>query len=82
MTTSWLLALPTPQGTISTPILREGLAMVLALPSPACMDRVGQKIGAGRVDTWGDVVKCETLTGGSWTVRHDRTKGELMRMLG
>ena len=45
-------------------------------------NRVGQKIGGGRVDTWGDVVKCETLTGGSWTVRHDRTKGELMRMLG
>ena len=57
MTTAWLLALPTPQGSISTPIFREGLAMVLALPSPACMDRVGQRIGGGRVDRWGDVVK-------------------------
>lgn len=83
MTTAWLLALPTPQGTISTPIFREGLAMVLALPSPACKDRVGQKIGGGRVDLYGDAVKCETtLVGGSWVIRHDRTKGEIMRMLG
>ena len=82
MTTAWLLALPTPQGSISSPIFREGLAMVLALPSPACRDRVGQRIGGGRVDVWGDVVKCDnSLIGGGWTIRHDRTKGEIMRML-
>ena len=82
MTTAWLLALPTPQGSVSTPIYRKGLAMVLALPSPACQDRLGQKIGKGRVGLWGDTVKCDnTLTGGGWTIRHDRTKGEIMRML-
>ena len=63
LTTSWLLALPGPNTSLTNTIFQEGLAMVLALPSPACMDRVGQKIGGGRVDKWGDVVKCETLTG-------------------
>ena len=81
MSTAWLLSLPTPQGSISTPIHREGLAMVLAMPSPACQDREGQKIGGGRVDKWGDAVKCEKLPGGSWTIRHDRTKAEFSRML-
>ena len=82
LTTAWLLALPSAQGSLSSPVFREGLAMVLCLPSPACRDRVGEKIGSGRVDQWGDVVKCQTLSGGSWTIRHDRTKAELMRMLG
>ena len=56
--------------------------MVLCIPSPACKERVGEKIGSGRVDLWGDSVKCQPLPGGSWTIRHDRTKAELMRMLG
>ena len=56
--------------------------MVLALPSPACQDRVGLRIGRGRVDPYGDAVKCDnTLVGGGWTIRHDRTKGEIMRLL-
>ena len=81
MTTSWLLALSTPQGSLSPPIFREGLAMVLSVPSPACGRRLGERIGGKLVDEWGDVVKCVALPGGSWTIRHDKTKTELMRML-
>ena len=82
MTTAWLLALPSSQGSLTSPIFQEGLAMVLCLPSPACKDRVGERIGRGRVDLWGDRVKCEPLPGNSWVHRHDRTKAEIMRMLG
>ena len=82
LTTAWLLALPGAQSSLTTPIFQEGIAMVLCVPSPACMIRVGEKIGNGRVDLWGDTVKCQHLPGGSWTIRHDRTKAELMRMLG
>ena len=56
--------------------------MVVCVPSPACRDRLGERIGEGRVDLWGDTVKCQALPGGSWTIRHDRTKAEIMRMLG
>ena len=79
---AWLLALPGAQSSISTPIFREGVAMVECVPSPACRDRLGERIGEGRVDLWGDTVKCQALPGGSWTIRHDRTKAEIMRMLG
>ena len=82
LTTAWLLALPGAQSSLTTPIFKEGMAMVLCIPSPACKERVGEKIGSGRVDLWGDSVKCQPLPGGSWTIRHDRTKAELMRMLG
>ena len=82
MTTAWLLSLPGPHSGLSTPIFREGLAMVLSLPSPSCRDRVGEKIGSSRVDEFGDNVKCEPLAGNGWKVRHDRPKMELMRMMG
>ena len=55
--------------------------MVLCLPSPACRDRVGEKVGASRVDQFGDNVLCEKLPGDGWRVRHDRIKTELMSMM-
>ena len=71
LSTAWLLALPGAQSSLTTPIFKEGMAMVLCIPSPACKERVGEKIGSGRVDLWGDSVKCQHLPGGSWTIRHD-----------
>ena len=55
--------------------------MALSLPSPACAAKLGKKIGSSKVDEFGDVVNCETLPGGTWTSRHDKTKAELMRMM-
>ena len=82
MTTTWLLSHPTPHYSLSSPIFQEGLAMALALPSPACRDRLGEVLGDRRVDLWGDEVRCVTLAGTTFTPRHDWTKMELMRMLG
>ena len=82
LTTAWLLSLPGPHSSLSTPIFQEGLAMVLSLPSPACRDRVGERIGSSRVDQWGDSLKREALAGNGWKVRHDRLKLEIVRLLG
>ena len=56
--------------------------MVLCLPSPACRDRVGERIGGRRVDMFGDALRCKALAGDGWRTRHDRHKTEIMRMLG
>ena len=82
LTTAWLLSLPGPDTSLTTAIFREGLAMVLCVPSPVCRNRVGERIGESKVDLWGDTVKCEALVGNSWSVCHNRTKMELMHMFG
>ena len=63
MTTLWLLSHPTARDSLTTPSFREGVAMVLGLPSPACRDRVGERLGDKRVDLWGDEVRCVTQAG-------------------
>ena len=80
--TSWLLALPGPHTSLTHAIFQEGLAIVLCLPSPACRDRVGDKIGGRRVDMFGDALSCKALAGDGWQTRHDRHKNKIMRMLG
>ena len=81
LTSAWLLALPTSGATsLTTPIYREGLAMVLCLPSPASSCREGERVGGGRVDIWGDQVRRENLAGGDWMSRHDRLKMEIANM--
>ena len=55
---------------------------MLCLPSPACRDRVGEKIGTRRVDEFGDALRCVTLAGDGWRTRHERHKVEIMMLLG
>ena len=55
--------------------------MVMCLPSPACKDRVGEKIGNSKVDMFGDALKREKLAGDGWRIRHDRVKMEILRLL-
>ena len=81
LTNAWLLSLPGPHTARSSPIFKEGLAMVLCLPSPPCVDRVGERIGDRKVDEFGDALRCKALAGGGWTIRHDRTKVEVRSML-
>ena len=37
-------------------------------------------MGGGRFDIFADQLRCENLSGGDWTTRHDRLKLELMSM--
>ena len=52
----------------------EAMSLILALPSNACREFLGQKIGDRVVDKWGAEVSCATLPGGSFIRRHDRIK--------
>ena len=51
------------------------------MPTPACKDRIGEKVGARRVDLFGDEVVNEVLTRDSWRGRHDKVKSEYNRLL-
>ena len=71
MTTAFLLANPGPTTGISSPFFAEALGTLLCLPSRACSDRVGERVGTGRVDAHGERVILENLPGAHWTERHN-----------
>ena len=50
------------------------------MPSPACRDRVGEKVGRTTVDLFGDRVMSVPLPGDSWRHRHDSVKQEIVRL--
>ena len=78
MSTAWLHCLPGPAG-LNNVAFSEALALLLCMPSPACRERVGFKIGAhtARVDIYGDKVMSTPLPGDHWRTRHDTTKMEI-----
>ena len=71
--TAWLQSLPGPEG-FSNPEFTEALALTLCMPSPACKDRVGEKVGKSVVDVFGDSIMSEPLPGDHWRTRHDKVK--------
>ena len=50
-------------------------------PSPACCNRVGERIGRSTVDLYGDKVMAAQLPGDTWRIRHDTIKIELNRLM-
>ena len=74
--TAWKLGLPGPTTGLTTPVFKEVMAMHLFLPSLACKEVVGQRIGArGAVaGPFGDELMCAQLPGDSWRWRHDEVK--------
>ena len=73
LSTAWLQSLPGPNG-LNNAEFSEAMALVLCTPSPACQDRVGQKVGKSVVDKYGNAVMNEPLPGDHWRVRHDTVK--------
>ena len=47
------------------------------MPSRVCADRLGEKVGNLRVDTYGEAVIAANLAGGHWSVRHNVVEQEL-----
>lgn len=47
LSSSWILALPGPTNGLSSQVFTEAMAAHLALPSPACQDRLGEPLGVG-----------------------------------
>ena len=73
LATAWLQSLPGPHG-MSSLVFTEALARALCLPSPACKERIGMKIGKSVVDAYGDSVMSSVLPGDHWRTRHDQIK--------
>ena len=73
LSTAWLLCLPGPDG-LSNQSFAEAVANSLCMPSPACKDRIGSKVGKKTVDIFGDSIMSEILPGDHWRARHDKVK--------
>ena len=73
LSTAWLLCLPGPDG-LSSQSFTEAMAAILCMPSPACKDRIGAKVGKKTVDIYGDSIMSEILPGDHWRARHDKVK--------
>ena len=81
ISSSWLLALPGPDSTLSNAEFAEAAATSLCLPSPACMGRVGDAVkGRKVIDIYGDQVQATALPGDHWRQRHDQLKHVLYRL--
>ena len=74
LSSAWLLSLPGPQTSLSNAEFSEALALILGMPSPACKERLGEKVGKKCVDLYGDNVVSEVLPGDHWRIRHDSIK--------
>ena len=81
ISSSWLLALPGADSTLSNAEFGEAAATSLCLPSPACMGRVGETVkGRRKIDVYGDNVQSTFLPGDHWRQRHDQLKHVLHRL--
>ena len=50
------------------------MALILCMPSPACKDRIGARVGKKTVYIFGDSIMSEILPGDHWRIRHDKVK--------
>ena len=81
ISSSWILALPGPDSSLSNTEFSEAAATNLILPSPACTGRVGETVrGRRKVDLYGDNIQATSLTGDHWRQRHDQLKHVLGRL--
>ena len=75
LSSSWLLALPGPESHLNNAEFSEAAASSLCLPSPACLERLGEVIRNNKkVDQYGDNVQACPLPGDHWRKRHDLIK--------
>ena len=83
LSASWLLALPGPDTGMSRLVFKEAMCSHLCLPSPACLDRLGERVSRNTVvDLHGDKVMAAVLPGDSWRTKHDKVKSAIHRMCG
>ena len=76
LSSAFLLTVPGPSSSLSSPIFTEALATMLCLPSRVCADRVGERRGGSRVDRLGVRVVLENLPGAHWVERHNMMEQE------
>ena len=78
---AWLQALPGPDSSLTSAEFAEAGAAALQLPSPACLEKLGQTVrGRQVVDLYGEVVQATALPGDHWRKRHDKFKMMVHRL--
>ena len=81
LSTSWLLARPGADSTLSNAEFAEAAATNLCLPSPACAQMIGEIVkGQRKVDMYGDIVQATNTPGDHWRLRHDQIKHVIGRL--
>ena len=81
LSAAWLQALPGPDTSLSSAEFSEAAAAALCLPSPACMEKLGEVIrGRQVVDPFGETVQSTITTGDHYRKRHDAFKMRLFQM--
>ena len=80
LSSAWLLSYPGPHTGLSSLIFSEAVCSHLCLPSPACEDWIGDKVGKTVMDMFGDKVMATPLHGDTWRIKHDTVKSELNRL--
>ena len=81
LSSAWLQALPGPDSSLTSAEFTEAAATALCLPSPSCVDKVGQTVrGRVVVDKHGDSIQATNLKGDHFRTRHDRCKLLINRM--
>ena len=80
LSSAWLLSYPGPHTGMPAMAVSEAVCNHICLPSPACRDRVGEKVGKAVVDLYGDKVMATTLQGDIWRIKHVTVKSELNRL--
>ena len=81
LSSAWLQSLPGPDTKLTSAEFSEAAAAALCIPSPACMEKLGQVIrGRQVVDLFGEAVQSTITTGDHYRKRHDAYKMRLFQM--
>ena len=81
LSSSWILAGPGVDTSLTSAEFSEAAAANLSLPSPACKDRIGEVVrGRVKVDKYGDSVQATNVEGDHWRIRHDMIKLTLFNL--
>ena len=81
LSSAWLQSLPGPDKSLTSAEFTEAAAAALCLPSPACVEKLGQVIrGRQVVDLFGEAVQSTITTGDHYRKRHDAYKMRLFQM--
>ena len=74
--TVWVTAWPNKDGYLSNSEFAEISTFYFGLPSPACCNMIGQRIGSTRavLDTYGCRLTTTSLPGDGWRIQHDALK--------
>ena len=81
LSSAWLQSLPGPDSSLSSAEFSEPAAAALCMPSPACLEKLGQTIrGRQVVDLFGETVQSTITVGDHYRKRHDAVKMRLFQL--